>query len=130
MSEVAQVQAYRDRIDEMDGISLNIAQLEKTNARCRLRSSHQSGLHCGGMQSLVHALRVWRVLCVHCVRCVVSLASQPLPSALLLLCNRGGKGLVRETSMLYVLYAHCSPTDYLKPTSFLCVISCRVTRCK
>ena len=62
MSEVAQVQAYRDRIDEMDGISLNIAQLEKTNARCRLCSAHQSGLHCRGMQSsagvegVVHAL--------------------------------------------------------------------------
>lgn len=36
--EVSQVQAYKDRIDEMDSMTLHTAHLEKTNARCRLRT--------------------------------------------------------------------------------------------
>lgn len=36
--EVSQVQAYKDRIDEMDSMTLHAAHLEKTNARCGLRT--------------------------------------------------------------------------------------------
>ena len=34
-AEVSQVQVYKDRIDEMDSMTLKMAQLEKTNTRYR-----------------------------------------------------------------------------------------------
>ena len=102
MSEVGQVQAYKDRIDEMDGITLNLAQLEKTNARCRLRSPHQGSWNCRIVRSgACLALWVWRLLYVcMCIVCVT----------------------------LCVLYVPC--LSYLKTTSSYvrkCVISCHVT---
>ena len=32
--QVSQMQSYKDRIDEMDSMTLHTAQLEQTNARC------------------------------------------------------------------------------------------------
>lgn len=34
VSQVSQMQTYKDRIDEMDSVTLHAAQLEQMNARC------------------------------------------------------------------------------------------------